>query len=85
MHDQHHADSLIDLNRAGVPLIEIVTEPDMRSSEEAGQFLTEVRKLVRYLDICDGNIFRRSVRKPHQYGTIQTNRVVILSYLITFG
>jgi aspartyl-tRNA(Asn)/glutamyl-tRNA(Gln) amidotransferase subunit B len=56
MHDQHHAASLIDLNRAGVPLIEIVTQPDMRSSGEAGQFLTELRKLVRYLDICDGNM-----------------------------
>src|ERR1700712_1844553 len=62
MHDQHHADSLIDLNRAGVPLIEIVTEPDMRSSEEAGQFLTEVRKLLRYLDICDGNMEEGSLR-----------------------
>ncbi len=62
MHDQHHADSLIDLNRAGVPLIEIVTQPDMRSSEEAGQFLTEIRKLVRYLDICDGNMEEGSLR-----------------------
>jgi aspartyl-tRNA(Asn)/glutamyl-tRNA(Gln) amidotransferase subunit B len=62
MHDQHHADSLIDLNRAGVPLIEIVTQPDMRSSEEAGQFLTEIRKLVRYLDVCDGNMEEGSLR-----------------------
>lgn len=62
MHDQHHANSLIDLNRAGVPLLEIVTEPDMRSSEEAGQFLTEIRKLVRYLDICDGNMEEGSLR-----------------------
>jgi aspartyl-tRNA(Asn)/glutamyl-tRNA(Gln) amidotransferase subunit B len=62
MHDQHHEDSLIDLNRAGVPLIEIVSEPDMRSSEEAGQFLTEIRKLVRYLDICDGNMEEGSMR-----------------------
>lgn len=62
MHDQHHADSLIDLNRAGVPLIEIVTQPDMRSSEEAGLFLTEIRKLVRYLDICDGNMEEGSMR-----------------------
>jgi aspartyl-tRNA(Asn)/glutamyl-tRNA(Gln) amidotransferase subunit B len=62
MHDQHHADSLIDLNRAGVPLVEIVTEPDMRSAEEAGQFLTETRKLLRYLDICDGNMEEGSMR-----------------------
>jgi len=62
MHDQHHADSLIDLNRAGVPLIEIVTEPDMRSSEEAVQFLTEIRKLVRYIDVCDGNMEEGSLR-----------------------
>src|SRR6185312_7470661 len=62
MHDQHHEDSLIDLNRAGVPLIEIVSEPDMRSGEEAGQFLTELRKLVRYLDICDGNMEEGSIR-----------------------
>jgi aspartyl-tRNA(Asn)/glutamyl-tRNA(Gln) amidotransferase subunit B len=62
MHDQHHADSFIDLNRAGVPLIEIVSKPDMRSSEEAGQFLIEIRKLVRYLDICDGNMEEGSLR-----------------------
>jgi aspartyl-tRNA(Asn)/glutamyl-tRNA(Gln) amidotransferase subunit B len=62
MHDQHHEDSLIDLNRAGVPLIEIVTQPDMRSSEEAALFLTEIRKLVRYLDICDGNMEEGSMR-----------------------
>jgi aspartyl-tRNA(Asn)/glutamyl-tRNA(Gln) amidotransferase subunit B len=62
MHDNHHADSMIDLNRAGVPLIEIVTQPDMRSSEEAGQFLTETRKLLRYLDICDGNMEEGSMR-----------------------
>jgi len=62
MHDQHHEDSLIDLNRAGVPLIEIVSEPDMRSAEEASQFLTEIRKLVRYLDVCDGNMEEGSLR-----------------------
>jgi aspartyl-tRNA(Asn)/glutamyl-tRNA(Gln) amidotransferase subunit B len=62
MHDQHHADSLIDLNRAGVPLIEIVSEPDIRSSEEAVQYLTEMRKLLRYLDICDGNMEEGSMR-----------------------
>jgi aspartyl-tRNA(Asn)/glutamyl-tRNA(Gln) amidotransferase subunit B len=62
MHDNDSADSLIDLNRAGVPLIEIVTQPDMRSSEEAGQLLTEMRKLLRYLDICDGNMEEGSMR-----------------------
>ena len=62
MHDQHHADSLIDLNRAGVPLIEIVSEPDMRSSEEAAKYITEIRKLLRYLDVCDGNMEEGSLR-----------------------
>lgn len=54
--------SLVDLNRAGVPLIEIVSEPDIRSSEEAHAYLTEIRKLVRYLDICDGNMEEGSLR-----------------------
>lgn len=62
IHDQDIYDSLIDLNRAGVPLIEIVSEPDIRSAEEAGAYLTEVRKLVRYLDICDGNMEEGSMR-----------------------
>jgi aspartyl-tRNA(Asn)/glutamyl-tRNA(Gln) amidotransferase subunit B len=62
MHDNDSADSMIDLNRAGVPLIEIVTEPDMRSSEEAGHLLTEIRKLLRYLEICDGNMEEGSMR-----------------------
>ncbi|MGV8879031.1 MAG: Asp-tRNA(Asn)/Glu-tRNA(Gln) amidotransferase subunit GatB [Sphingobacteriaceae bacterium] len=62
MHDQHDEDSLIDLNRAGVPLIEIVSEPDIRSGEEAHIFLTEIRKLLRYLDICDGNMEEGSMR-----------------------
>jgi len=54
--------SLVDLNRAGVPLIEIVSEPDLCSSDEAYTFLTEVRKLVRYLEICDGNMEEGSMR-----------------------
>lgn len=54
--------SLIDLNRAGVPLVEIVSEPDIRSSDEAYVYLTEIRKLVRYLDICDGNMEEGSMR-----------------------
>jgi aspartyl-tRNA(Asn)/glutamyl-tRNA(Gln) amidotransferase subunit B len=55
-------DTLVDLNRAGVPLIEIVTEPALRSSDEAHALLTEIRKLVRYLDICDGNMEEGSLR-----------------------
>jgi len=54
--------SLVDLNRAGVPLIEIVSEPEIRSSDEAYVYLTEIRKLVRYLDICDGNMEEGSMR-----------------------
>ncbi|WP_345947875.1 MULTISPECIES: Asp-tRNA(Asn)/Glu-tRNA(Gln) amidotransferase subunit GatB [unclassified Mucilaginibacter] len=62
MHDQHDTHSLIDLNRAGVPLLEIVSEPDIHSSEEAVQYLTEMRKLLRYLGICDGNMEEGSMR-----------------------
>ena len=61
-HDLDPFFTLVDLNRAGVPLIEIVSRPDIRSSEEAYQYLTEVRKLVRYLDICDGNMEEGSMR-----------------------
>ncbi len=62
LHDIDAYDTLIDLNRAGTPLLEIVTEPDLRSGEEAYSYLTEVRKLVRYLDICDGNMEEGSLR-----------------------
>ncbi|PWG82153.1 Asp-tRNA(Asn)/Glu-tRNA(Gln) amidotransferase subunit GatB [Pararcticibacter amylolyticus] len=62
MHDKDDSCSLIDLNRAGVPLIEIVSEPDIRSAEEAAAYFTEIRKLVRYLDICDGNMEEGSMR-----------------------
>lgn len=55
-------DTFIDLNRSGVALIEIVTEPDMSDSEEAAAFVAEVRKLVRYLEICDGNMEEGSLR-----------------------
>ena len=61
-HDLDPYNTLIDLNRAGVPLIEIVFKPDLRSAEEAYQYLSEVRKLVRYLDICDGNMEEGSMR-----------------------
>ena len=62
IHELDPFNSLVDLNRAGVALIEIVSEPDIRSSDEAYQYLTEVRKLVRYLDICDGNLEEGSLR-----------------------
>jgi aspartyl-tRNA(Asn)/glutamyl-tRNA(Gln) amidotransferase subunit B len=62
LHDQQPDASLIDLNRAGVPLLEIVSEPDLRSGEEAQSYLGEIRRLVRYLDICDGNMEEGSLR-----------------------
>ena len=62
IHDVDVYDTLVDLNRAGVPLLEIVSEPDIRSSQEAYNYVTEVRKLVRYLDICDGNMEEGSLR-----------------------
>lgn len=62
IHDIDPFNTLIDLNRAGTPLIEIVSEPEIRSSQEAYNYLTEVRKLVRYLEICDGNMEEGSLR-----------------------
>jgi aspartyl-tRNA(Asn)/glutamyl-tRNA(Gln) amidotransferase subunit B len=62
LHDQDPRRSFIDLNRAGTPLVEIVTEPNLFSSEEAAQFLTEIRKLVRWLGISDGNMEEGSLR-----------------------
>ena len=62
LHDVDPVNTSIDLNRAGVPLIEIVTEPDLRSGEEAAAYLTEIRKILRHLDICDGNMEEGSMR-----------------------
>jgi aspartyl-tRNA(Asn)/glutamyl-tRNA(Gln) amidotransferase subunit B len=62
LHDQNVKYSYVDLNRAGVPLIEIVTEPDIRSAEEASALLTEIRLLVRHLDVSDGNMEEGSLR-----------------------
>jgi aspartyl-tRNA(Asn)/glutamyl-tRNA(Gln) amidotransferase subunit B len=62
IHDVDPFNTLVDLNRAGVPLIEIVSEPDIRSGQEAYDYLVEIRRLVRYLDICDGNMEEGSLR-----------------------
>jgi aspartyl-tRNA(Asn)/glutamyl-tRNA(Gln) amidotransferase subunit B len=62
LHDIDPFDTLIDLNRAGTPLLEIVSEPEIKSGEEAYAYMTEVRKLVRYLEICDGNMEEGSLR-----------------------
>ncbi len=62
IHDADENYTCIDFNRAGVPLIEIVTEPDMHSAEEAFQYVTEIRKLVRWIDVCDGNMEEGSLR-----------------------
>lgn len=61
IHDQD-IDTLIDINRCGVPLLEIVTEPDIRTPQEAALYLTKIRQLVQYLDICDGNMEEGSLR-----------------------
>ncbi|QYH38695.1 Asp-tRNA(Asn)/Glu-tRNA(Gln) amidotransferase subunit GatB [Algoriphagus sp. NBT04N3] len=62
IHLAGETDTLVDFNRAGTPLIEIVSEPDMHSPEEAYAFLTEIKKLVEYLEICDGNMEEGSLR-----------------------
>ena len=62
IHDISPINTLIDLNRAGTPLIELVTEPCIHSAEDAFLFVTEVRKLVRWLDVCDGNMEEGSLR-----------------------
>jgi aspartyl/glutamyl-tRNA(Asn/Gln) amidotransferase, B subunit len=62
LHDVDPRNTCVDYNRAGVPLVEIVTEPDIHSGEEAYAYLTELRKLLRYLEICDGNMEEGSMR-----------------------
>jgi aspartyl-tRNA(Asn)/glutamyl-tRNA(Gln) amidotransferase subunit B len=62
LHDQHPTKTYIDLNRAGVTLMEIVSKPDMRSSEEAVAYVTKVRSILRYIDSCDGNMQEGSLR-----------------------
>ncbi len=62
IHDLFETYTAIDLNRAGTPLLEIVTEPDLSSAEEAFNYITALRKLVRWLDVCDGNMEEGSLR-----------------------
>jgi aspartyl-tRNA(Asn)/glutamyl-tRNA(Gln) amidotransferase subunit B len=78
LHDQDPKNTYVDLNRAGVALMEIVSEPDLRSSEEAGLYIRKLRSILRYLGTCDGNMeegslradVNVSVRRPGEaYGT----------------
>ncbi len=62
MHDRHATMSYVDLNRSGVALMEIVSKPDMRSSDEAKAYLTKLRTILRYLGTCDGNMDEGSMR-----------------------
>ncbi|NIJ51117.1 Asp-tRNA(Asn)/Glu-tRNA(Gln) amidotransferase subunit GatB [Dyadobacter arcticus] len=62
VHDGSYTETLLDYNRAGTPLVEMVSEPDLRSAEETGAFVTEIRRLVRYLQISDGNMEEGSLR-----------------------
>jgi aspartyl-tRNA(Asn)/glutamyl-tRNA(Gln) amidotransferase subunit B len=62
LHDQHPSKTYVDLNRAGVALMEIVSEPDMRSAEEAAAYLRKLRSILRYLGTCDGNMEEGSLR-----------------------
>lgn len=62
VHDDREPVSYVDLNRTGTPLLEIVSEPDMRSPEEATAYLKKLHAIVRYLDICDGNMQEGSFR-----------------------
>ena len=78
-HDPHRPISMVDFNRTGVPLIEIVSEPDIRTPEAAGAYLRKLRAIVRYLGICDGNLEEGSFRcdanvsiRPRQTETLGT-------------
>jgi aspartyl-tRNA(Asn)/glutamyl-tRNA(Gln) amidotransferase subunit B len=62
LHDQHPTQTYLDLNRAGIGLMEIVSEPDLRSAEEAGLYLRKLRSILRYLGTCDGNMEEGSLR-----------------------
>ncbi|MEM7362098.1 MAG: Asp-tRNA(Asn)/Glu-tRNA(Gln) amidotransferase subunit GatB [Bacteroidota bacterium] len=72
LHDLIPGHTLLDFNRAGTPLVEIVTKPDITTPEEAYQCLTEIRRLVRYLDICDGNMEEGSLRCDANISVMRT-------------
>ena len=73
IHDIDPFNTLIDLNRAGVPLVEIVSEPEINSADEAYQYVNEVRKLLRYLEICDGNMEEGSLRCDANISVMKKN------------
>ncbi len=62
IHGEQGGVSYVDLNRAGVPLVEIVSEPDIRTPEEAGAYLRQLRQILRYIEVCDGNMEEGSLR-----------------------
>ena len=62
IHDPARAKSMVDLNRTGVPLIEIVSEPDIRTAKEAGAYLRKLHSILKYIDVCDGNMEQGSFR-----------------------
>jgi aspartyl-tRNA(Asn)/glutamyl-tRNA(Gln) amidotransferase subunit B len=62
IHDPSRSRTLVDLNRTGVPLIEIVSDPDIRSAEEAGAYLRKLHNILKYIDVCDGNMEEGSFR-----------------------
>ncbi len=62
IHDAARSKTMVDLNRAGVPLVEIVSEPDIRSPKEAGAYLRKLHAIVKYIDVCDGNMEQGSFR-----------------------
>ena len=91
LHDQHPSKTYVDLNRSGVALMEIVSEPDMRSAEEAAAYVRKLRAILRYLGTCDGNMeegsmrcdVNVSVRRPGEpYGTrTETKNVNSIRYV----
>ena len=62
IHDPARGKSMVDLNRTGVPLIEIVSEPDIRSAKQAGAYLRKLHSILKYIDVCDGNMEQGSFR-----------------------